>query len=330
MTRHGLCWPTARQRELLHVAFDDPEDAAAAWARLRPIDPWSMEDGTYAVLPLVYHALADSGDPQIPWLKGTVRKTWYDGQLLLATLARGLEHLGVAGIEPVVVGGAARVLTWYPRRELRPTPVGELLVRAVELAPAAEALEREGWHVRWDGAARLVVSDAGRETIPIAIASEIHPMPTADGAALRERSTVVRSGDLEVRVLQTGDELLYAIGAGVRNRPQPSIQWLVDVLVFLRSGIPVDWESFGARVAEARQTARVRDAFDYIRGECGVSVPPALASALAAGRATPRERLSYRLASGRPLPRRLAVRVAERLEPAPRRGVGYSALRTGT
>ena len=314
--RRATCWPTPRQHALLRVAFGSSEESAAAWDGLGTLDASNLEHGSYALLPLVFEALTAAGRRDLPaWLAGVARKTLYDVELLHARVGRCTEVLADAGLEPLVVGGLARAVRWYPRVGLRPTPLAELLVPEEALATASALLTRAGWTLREDDTGCLKASEGDSDVLPVLLRSSTLPVLALDAgkdwASLDATARTLEHRGVRLRVLGPADELLLALAAGARCWSLPSIQWVADVLACMRSDETVDWDRLVARAAATRQSVRARDALDYVRHEHGATIPLEALTALGNVHAPRRERVAYHLTSRRePIPRRLANKLA--------------------
>jgi len=306
----GAFWPTRQQRLLLETALGDRTDAEAAWRELLPgLDLQTIEDGTFAALPLVYRALeaAVPDEPLLPRLKGMYRSTWARNTLLrerLAVSARVLESADVPFLLVVSIGAARR---YYATLGLRPTQAIELLVRNDHVLAAVKALGSAGWAARGTGRASradpLVLLDDGGNAclLNTALAPDI-ALSTPYGP-LWDAATDLDEQGVRVTALAPTDDLLAAIVTGARTRPAPSLQWILDAAMIQRS-VPdeIDWERLVAAGLVWGQGLRLREALEYLDGLPGVSVPADVRRTLGARRPGRRERIGY-ACSARPLGR---------------------------
>jgi hypothetical protein len=306
----GAFWPTRQQRLLLETALGDRTDAEAAWRELLPgLDLQTIEDGTFAALPLVYRALeaAVPDEPLLPRLKGMYRSTWARNTLLrerLAVSARVLESADVPFLLVVSIGAARR---YYATLGLRPTQAIELLVRNDHVLAAVKALGSAGWAARGTGRASradpLVLLDDGGNAclLNTALAPDI-ALSTPYGP-LWDAATDLDEQGVRVTALAPTDDLLAAIVTGARTRPAPSLQWILDAAMIQRS-VPdeIDWERLVAAGLVWGQGLRLREALEYLDGLPGVSVPADVRRRLGARRPGRRERIGY-ACSTRPLGR---------------------------
>lgn len=300
----GRFWPTPCQERLLVAALAPPERAAAAWRDLPAgfsLD--RLEPGSFELLPLVYRNLAAVGsdDPRLPRLKGIYRRAWVKNNLLLERTRDVAEALRTAAIPALALEGATFAARHYPELGLRPTSTIHVLVRAADEERALSRLAhgcwepRAGatfprWHFLYDGGGNICI-----------VRSRLAFDFVADGPASADElwrcAEEQQIAGKAVCVPCATDALLSAVVAGARVGPVPRTQWIADAAMVLRSGA-VDWQRLVELAISHGQTQRLRSAFLYLR-ELPVPQPPAdVMETLAEAEVTPRERLSFALASG--------------------------------
>jgi hypothetical protein len=287
----GSFWPSRAQELLLEVALLPREsDARAAWEALRrDLDIDNLEEGSYALLPLVYRRLQELkiSDPLVPRLRGIHRKTWITNQLSLSTLTRGLLELSAAGIGPMVVNDASMAFRTYPETSLRPVTDVELVVPANDSRTAARVLEDAGWHTQTRASPELAIgSNTGLrleapdlsgtlvlKTHPVAGAA-VAGFPWAESATrdLWERAVVADVDGIRMRAPAPADELLYACTNGARGRPWSTIQWVADATMIVR-GREVDWERVVSAARRQGLVLPLRDAVTYLTRLFDLSIP---------------------------------------------------------
>jgi Uncharacterised nucleotidyltransferase len=307
MRRRGLTgsfWPTRRQEALLRLALAAKIDVERHWRELEPLEIETLEEGTFALLPLVHRRLEQAGvdDARLPRLAGTYRSTWVRNQLQLDRLPSVLEALAGAAIEPLVVGGAAVASRYYEQLGLRPILQLELMVAPADATRAGSVLSQHGWLISWRESGRFtrLLDESGN----VAVLVHEGPSPYLAGpagvaatlAAFRQRAARREVAGAEALTLSPEDELLLACAFGARRNVAPGIQWLVDVH---QIGVSRDLE--GGRLASRAQTQRltwpVRETLVYLQRTTGLDGREDLVSALTAQDTTGRERVVYRLAA---------------------------------
>lgn len=267
---HGSFWPTAMQRALMEVALGPVEQAATRWQALQPLDPTTLETGSFGLLPLLYERLREVAPdaPQLPRLFGTYRSVWYRNQLLLDRLAVLLPLLRQrAHVDPLLAGGASCLLRWYPRLGLRPVPQLDLIVEREKAAEAVKISTYAGWRVAGQTRASTFLRDESRRVL--VIHSGAPPQiagPLGDRALSVLREHAVELGDTEATplVLDAADELLFACAIGARTLPVQTCQWLVDVHRALSSAEAPTAEALLERARLLRLVANVRATVRYL------------------------------------------------------------------
>ncbi len=145
---HGGCWPTSLQELLLRAALLDGENAIDAWEEWRSrVDADQLDLGSERLLPLVYRNLVNRNvkDPVIGKLKAVYRRTWRDNQLLFHRVSGLLRSFCDAGIETIVLKGAALALLHYKDSGLRPMNDFDVMVRVEQMAAAIDVMRKHGW-----------------------------------------------------------------------------------------------------------------------------------------------------------------------------------------
>src|SRR2546422_8135768 len=117
------CWPTWQQELLLRAALLQGKNSIEAWEKWKSsTDINQLDLGSHRLLPQLYRNLHVQGvkDRLLEKFKGIYRRTWCDNQLLFHEVSALLRSLGDAGIETIVLKGAALALLHYRDCGLRP------------------------------------------------------------------------------------------------------------------------------------------------------------------------------------------------------------------
>ena len=247
--------PTALQGLLLDAAFgerDRAEDAFARWVRATDFDVIDHE--SFKVLPLVAHRLDELGleTPESPRLRGIVRRSWLEHQLVVRAALPTLDHLIARGFDVIVLGGAALGALAYESPALRPILQLEVLVpefagdggppTAADTPVHVRTHATEEW--RWPGA--------------------------DDGLRAAARPFAVLHRPL--RTLNPEDELLVTCVRGVRWAAVPQVQWIADARKLLGRA-PCSWAALMARAVELRVADRLALALELLADRFEVAVP---------------------------------------------------------
>lgn len=294
----GSFWPTRQQELLLRAALLSGTEATQAWIEARPrLDIDRLEEGSYSLLPLVYRQLqeAEVTEPLLPRLKGIYRHTWSKNQVVLRELRAVVDTLAAAGVEPLVIGGAAR-LAYYPELGLRTLTEFELLVRAHDVERSLRAL---GWH--GDTVPPRVLR--GRSTLrvetaehrPFGLHWRLLPEYAVDGdEPVWQRARKIELPDVDVLGLGPADELLHVCAGGVRTALWANVQWIADAVVILRTS-DVDWDGLVTQAEKRRASPRLREALAYLVQLLDAPVPPGVLSRLERFDVTRRDVIAHKV-----------------------------------
>ncbi|MCS6910326.1 MAG: nucleotidyltransferase family protein, partial [Anaerolineales bacterium] len=312
--------PSPEHELLLKAGLLRDERALAAWrawtARVRLPDD-AVDSATYRLLPLVYHNLIalGLGDTSLALLRGIHRRTWYENQMRLRSLAELLNRFREAGMPTLVLKGAALALRYYDNVGLRPMDDVDLMVPTERAAEAIALLHRLGWRERPYREIRDVDSTviAARHAWEFINAAgdrmDLHwhalftsCFPGADepfwhGA---EPLTVGYASSL---ALNATDALLHTCAHGARWNLLPSVRWVSDAIYILRSGPHrIAWQRFVELADWLGVTPHVRDSLDYLIQHFDAPVPAEALAQLAANATAvpPAERRAYAYFSSTP------------------------------
>jgi hypothetical protein len=305
-TPAGTFWPTRQQELLLETALGNTSEAEAAWREVRPtLDLQTVDDATFAALPLVYRALeaAVPDEPLLPRLKGIYRSTWARNALLADRLDTTAASLAASDVPVLLVGGIGAARRYYPAFGLRPTAYIGLLVREHDAPAAAEALGRSGWVRRGaqrspSGSEPLVLFDGSGNACVLRTTLALDFLPSSaseDGhEPLWEAATQIDANGAQIAALCPTDDLLAAIVLGARVGEPASIQWIVDAAMITRAAPDqIDWDRLVHIGVERGQGLRLRDALGYLDRLPGPSTRIEVRRMLDARRPGRRERLTY-------------------------------------
>jgi Uncharacterised nucleotidyltransferase len=283
-------WPSPNQELLLRATFGPDPDANAAWESLREaIDIDRLEEGSYALIPLLYRRLEawEVEEPLTPRLKSVYRHTWYRSNLLLDRL---VEVLGLARSNdvPVLICGAPRLLAHtYRDPGLRPSSHIELLVGSTDRPRLAKALLGSGWRpTDATGRARTAWFEHA-DAPPVALE---HPDD------LDEKPVEIELKGSAYPATEATTELLRICIGPARRFVWNRLQWIADATVLLRSeGGEVDWERALRLARGQRGTLTFRDALLYARNLADAPVPDEVIHDITSMRPTTREAITQRL-----------------------------------
>ncbi len=296
-------WPTPLQESLLRLVLGPEEQVEERWRALQTFDLNELDPGTFCLLPLLHTRLEQASveDPLFERIAGTYRSTWYRNQIAVQRLASLLSALGEQGVDAVVFGGPSAAQRFYPQLGHRPIPQLDLLVRPDRLGVAREVVAAQAaWQRRLERADYLRFEDADRFVVVVHAGAPRYAAAGLGAAAALElllpRARPLELGGVEARVLSPADEVVLAAGLGARATVPPTIQWVVDAAVAVRS-LELTGSQLARSASELRLVAVMRDLVGYLQRVLGPQEPGLgeLQVALAGSRAGRRETLAYRL-----------------------------------
>lgn len=304
-------WPNEMQGLLLRVILADGDDRTAArqsWAMWKDATPkidGTLDLASLRLLPLVYKALAARGDddPTLPKLAEIYRKSWMNNQILLAELAVALRILAGAGVDSLVLKGAALGELHYRDRGARPMGDVDVAVRRDSRERAIDSLVRSGWQLAapealaFDAAFRHGCALRSPQGVELDLHWHIFSDCCRDSvdAPLWQRSIAFEINGTTSRALDPTDALLHAVVHGTRWNPVSPVRWLTDAGAILRtSNTRLDWDRLRRQASDAGFALRVGAALAYLHRNFGLGIPPEAVSAIAATPVTTIERLEYR------------------------------------
>jgi hypothetical protein len=289
----GTWRPNPLQDLVLDAALGDRDRAASAFARWVAATGFDdVERGSFRVLPLVA-AHFDRLDITGPWsahLRGILRRSWYENQVLLHATLPAVDALQGVGIDVALLKGGSLGVLAYPGIGCRPMQDLDVLVTEERAGDALAVLLRKGWVL-------------GPESVPAALRRGVVPgpfrrlrhsvglrgpagheidlhwhatyawcWPGADHglwATTREFGLQGRT----LRALSAADELMVACVHGLLvNDEVPPIRWLTDAVMVLRSE-PIEWEGLLDRARAMRVEPQLALALGYVRVRFDAPVP---------------------------------------------------------
>jgi Uncharacterised nucleotidyltransferase len=302
--RRGGSLPTASQVLLLRAALGEREEALQAWhewtvegdlEEVERVDP-----GSRSLLPLVWRNLsAVAPEEELPErLRSSYQETWAHNQFLASRGSEVIRTLQGAGLDALVLKGAALSALHYRDWGVRPMEDVDVMVPTGKVSMAHEALREAGWNPASSDFERL---------IPVRHGETFHG---SDGGvfdlhwhALRwpareddfwEAAVPLEIGGVRALGLAPADQLLHVCVHAATPHPWPQVRWIADVMTVLGSaGGELDWR----RVIE--QT-RLRDvsvsmavSLGFLADTFPGSVPAEVLREVRAIRAGLSERLGY-------------------------------------
>jgi hypothetical protein len=293
--------PTAEQELLLRAALSPPAGPFVVGQALRDVDVRRLDATSRRLLPLLVLA-PRAQEPCGALLEMAEREYRRTAARNAALFDRGrklIEDLDTAGVETLVLKGAALVPRYYRDPGLRPMADLDILIPIKAFFPALAALQRAGWRPHRTVTPSLVrTTHAAPFTTADGFVCDLHwrvfpePGPPGAEAALWAASVDVDFYGTKTRALSSTDQLLHVCLHGARWGPVPAIWWIVDAVAIIRAG-DVDWDRLVSQAVTYRFVLRLRDALRYLR-TLGAAVPADILGTLETVPASALERLERR------------------------------------
>ena len=310
MTRRGVGWPTPEQELVLRAALARGDEAVGRWEEWRArVDLDDVDPGSFRVLPLLYRTLASAGveEARLAKLKGVYRQTWSRNQLLFHRAAQLLPRLAEAGIDTLVLKGAALATLYYRDVGVRPMEDLDLLVPTAAAARAMEVLVANGWTPSTPRPeTRVAVWHADSFADAQAQSLDLHwnaLWQLSNDDELWAGAVPTTLNGVPTKTLGHADQLLHVCIHGLHWSPTPPIRWVADAMKVLEvAGDELDWDRL-VRVADANHvTLAAEETLGYLAEAFGAPVPPAILARLGAAKKPFAERQAYAVTGRRPNP----------------------------
>jgi hypothetical protein len=249
--------PTERQVLLVKAALLARGPAIDAWNQWkRAGNSEGVDDGSAALLPIVYQRLVDHGvnDPLVKRARDAYKATWLENERRFREVAELLGSLDSLGIETMVLKGVALALLYYQDPGLRPMGDVDILVRPRDVADTIDALTRLAW--RQIGRTPRLLSEtylnARREIHFVnsrGMYLDLH-WRVMDEACLSSTDEWFWSGAIrmsvrgvETHAMNPTDQLLHVCVHATLWTPSPLPRWIVDAATILRTSCAdIDWD----------------------------------------------------------------------------------------
>lgn len=278
--------PDGRETLLLRTLTSTGASATRAWSELESgaddirdrmeADPGGLE----RLAPYLFRRLEAEGcavDPRTARYLGTAyehgrrRQQHYE-----ETAHTVLTALRQAGVEPLVLQGAALGPWLYEETCLRPGADLKLLLSEVDLAKGRRALEVAGLRqVAGRGRPSWAVCLAGPGGLPVRLRSRLFRQRTlrAREGDVRDRSQPVEIAGVQARTASGEDHLVHVLGHAAFHRSRRSLLWACDATLLVRRVPELDWSYVEDAAAHARTIISAYVMLRYLRDRLQVPVP---------------------------------------------------------
>ncbi len=300
----GDFWPTPQQELLLRAALLQGQPATTAWEQWQAeIDLDRLDLGSSRLLPLLYRNLHDHG-VEHPWMnrfKGTYRRTWYENQLRFYRAEALLRSLHEAGMETMLLKGAALTLLHYRDLGLRPMSDFDVLVPFHRAGEAEALLRKLGWTCPYFPGEvlrdlRSFFHGAMFQESGCQVDLHWHVLhrvyPTGDDEEFWAGRVPAQIGKTATSALNPADQLLHVCLHGATYNGMPTLRWVADAAMIVRTSPGLDWDRLLEQARRHQIVLPLRQTLGYLRQTLSVEVPSVLMQTL---QAQPVSRLQRRV-----------------------------------
>ena len=221
-----------------------------------------FENEPYLLLPLLYHNLEDHGQSdKLPTkYAGVYRYTWTRNQNLFRDAAQIIKLFLNAGIETLILKGAALSITHYQNLGLRRLQDIDVAVRAEKLEAAVQILEKKGWTLQTTSLLNQTFENSNGNRL------DLHWFVGEDDW---EQATPVMIQDVPTRTLNPTDHLDFICSVYKWH-----VLLVADVFMLLNhSSYSIEWERLIKNRKDAVHIFALRTLLHYLSIVLEVDIP---------------------------------------------------------
>jgi hypothetical protein len=303
--------PTRQQELLLRAALLEGTAAREAWERWESsVDIENLDPGSNQLLPLLYRNLKRLGvsHPQMNRFKGVYRHTWYKNQMLFHDGAAVVRCFEQADIRTILMKGAALMVQCYHEYGLRAMADFDILVPFGTAPAAIGLLKKHNWVPEFDFSGRVLKSFIRSRhslgfTSPSGSSLDLHwhvlqdYCREDDDRDFWEGSQPTRMQGNPTRILGPADQLLHVCLHGAIWNPVPTLRWIADGAMILKTSPQPDWDRLVSLARQRGRTLAMLESLTYLRENFDQPIPREVLSALRNTPVSRGERLEYTASS---------------------------------
>lgn len=278
------CWPTRQQELLLRAALLQRKESLDAWHEWKSsVDFDQLDPGSLRLLPLLFQNLRTHGekDPLRNRFKETYQITWYKNKMIFHNMAILLRSFQNAGIQTMVLKGAALTILHYRDYGLRPMGDFDVLIPTEQTQAAFNLLKTLGWTSRSRSPEAFIsVRHAHNYTDEAGQGFDLHwhlllecCYENADDDFWNS-SVPLQVGDIISCTLCPTDQLFHACIHGVMWNVLPPLRWVADSMMVLKtSEDDIDWDRLVTLARERYLVLRLTEALTYLHTQLKAPIP---------------------------------------------------------
>jgi hypothetical protein len=279
--------PSSDQELLLTAALQSGDLALQAWQKWSErLDLDQLDYGSRRLLPLLYHNLKAEGidHPLMNQFKKMYIDTWAQNQIVFAKITPLLKSFREAGIETLLLKGAAMNLRYYRDYGLRPMSDFDVLVPNQRAFEAIGLVRQMGWKPQLKSpnrslAAYLSVNHALHCLNPAQFDLDLHwhvldeclgsdaDLDFWEGADPGELNGV------QTLCLNSADHLFHTCIHGARWNQMPPIRWVADAMTILKYPVEIDWKRMIGQAEKSHLSLSLRTTLKYLIDRYNAPVP---------------------------------------------------------
>jgi Uncharacterised nucleotidyltransferase len=302
---NGGCWPTPLEEKILFATFAPIQQARRELDFLPLSLNGHLAPTTTSLLPLLYsrwHGDAtvdlERSAPLLERGREVYLTTWAASKGWRPHLLQLLEAFRQAGIEAMLLKGAAMIAGYYQDAALRPMADFDVLVHDRDLEPAIALLSRLKWRAEGDRPVCEIlrqrrIGHAWQFSLPDDQSCDLHWRPVlrcyspAVSAFFWDTAEAVSLCSQPVRIPSSTALLFHVCVHGLQWSWTGHTRWVADALTLLNSNRPVDWSALIRLSRNASMTVRLHTALAYLFARFTPHIPPSVLDELR-GIAAPR------------------------------------------
>jgi hypothetical protein len=299
------CWPTPNQELILRAAVLQGEPALESWNEWKRKTNLDVIDyGSHRMVPQLYRNLQRHGvkDPMMDRLKGVYRYYLYKNEILMHRIGGLLAGFEEAGIETMILKGAALIQLYYKESGLRPMLDADVLVHAQQAEQAMEVLAKSQWKpfrymqplMRIPIVHSTPFEDRGGRQMDLHWHLFWECFNASDDDEYWKNALPIRIGGAQTLALSHTDQLLHTCWHGARWNEVPPIRWVADAMAILgTAAAEIQWPSLLQKAQRHRIVLPVKDSLEYLKNKFDAPVPDNVLKSLSAVRISKIERENY-------------------------------------
>ena len=212
-------------------------------------------------------------------------------RIFIDTLHAVQDGMDVAGLEPILVNGAAYAFTVYPQPLLRHNHGIDLLLPAAQLDAAQRVTTAAGFRLERTATLPRGVLETYRHGtgLELTLRSPLSLTPHSKGepTGFRSRCEEIRVDQFRVRVLAAADRLCHTLGESAAAPTRRNLRWACDVYLLLNRAAPLDFDHVVTTAVELGTALPTAVLLEFFRGDLASAVPVEVIAELR-NRGTPR------------------------------------------